>query len=78
MKHRAKLFQNGGSQAIRLPKECRFAGEREVLVHRDGQRVIVEPIDEWSEQFLSILGQWREPIERPQQPTLDELRDPLE
>ena len=24
-KARAKLFQNGGSQAVRLPKECRFA-----------------------------------------------------
>jgi hypothetical protein len=27
---RAKLFQNGGSQAIRLPKECRFTAQREV------------------------------------------------
>jgi virulence-associated protein VagC len=25
---RAKLFQNGGSQAARLPKECRFTGPR--------------------------------------------------
>jgi len=28
---RAKLFQNGGSQAVRLPKECRFAAQGEAL-----------------------------------------------
>jgi virulence-associated protein VagC len=29
---RAKLFQNGGSQAVRLPKECRFNAGADVLV----------------------------------------------
>ncbi len=27
--HTAKLFENGRSQAVRLPKECRFGGNRE-------------------------------------------------
>ena len=56
MTHRAKLFQNGGSQAVRLPKECRFEDQDEVLVHREGDRVILEPADEWSEAFLACLG----------------------
>lgn len=30
----AKLFQNGRSQAVRLPAEFRFEGD-EVLIHRD-------------------------------------------
>ncbi len=30
----ARLFQNGGSQAVRLPAEFRFKG-REVYIHRD-------------------------------------------
>ncbi len=38
----AKLFRNGRSQAVRLPKEFRFAGE-EVSIRREGRRVILEP-----------------------------------
>jgi antitoxin VapB len=39
----AKLFMHGRSQAVRLPKECRFAGA-EVKVTKVGDRVILEPI----------------------------------
>ncbi len=39
----AKLFQHGGSQAVRLPKAFRFEGT-EVTVRRDGDAVILEPI----------------------------------
>lgn len=39
----AKLFWNGRSQAVRLPKEFRFEGE-EVAIRREGDRVILEPI----------------------------------
>ena len=39
----AKLFSNGRSQAVRLPKEFRFAG-REVSVRREGDAVILEPL----------------------------------
>ena len=38
----AKVFTNGGSQAIRLPKNCRFE-EREVMVNRIGDVVILMP-----------------------------------
>ena len=40
---RAKLFQHGGSQAVRLPKAFRFEGV-EVTVRRDGDAVILEPV----------------------------------
>lgn len=40
---RAKLFTHGGSQAVRLPKAFRFEGS-EVSIHRDGDRVILEPV----------------------------------
>ena len=39
---RAKLFANGHSQAVRLPKEFRFVGT-EVRIRRDGEKVILEP-----------------------------------
>jgi antitoxin VapB len=74
---RAKLFQNGGSQAVRLPKECRFTAAREVLVHRQGRRVILEPADEWTPEFLACLGAWSGTIPRPRQQPLKKLRNPL-
>src|SRR4030067_833241 len=55
---RAKLFRNGGSQAVRLPKACRFPAQQEVLVRREGRRVILEPADEWPEEFRACLRAW--------------------
>jgi virulence-associated protein VagC len=43
MEKRAKLFRNGGSQAVRLPKEFQFAG-MEVRIRREGQSVVLEPV----------------------------------
>jgi antitoxin VapB len=75
---RAKLFQNGGSQAVRLPKSCRFpAAQQDVVVRRDGRRVILEPADEWPPEFLKILGAWNEQIERPPSRRVTALRDPF-
>ena len=39
----AKLFQNGRSQAVRLPKRFRFEGQAEVCIERDGDRIILSP-----------------------------------
>lgn len=39
----AKLFVHGRSQAVRLPKECRFEG-KEVRVTKIGNKVILEPL----------------------------------
>ena len=38
----AKLFTNGKSQAVRLPKECRFVGN-EVGVARIGEMIVLYP-----------------------------------
>ncbi len=38
----AKLFQHGGSQAVRLPKAFRFEGS-EVVIERRGEEVILKP-----------------------------------
>ncbi len=75
---RAKLFQNGGSQAVRLPKECRFVAQEEVLVHREGRRVILEPADEWSAEFKATLGSTAEGIPRPKQEKVTDLRNPFD
>lgn len=47
-----KLFRNGRTQAVRIPKEFEFTGE-EVLIRKDGHRLIVEPIS--SSYVLKLL-----------------------
>jgi antitoxin VapB len=75
-KVRTKLFRNGGSQAVRLPKEFRFPEESgDVLVCREGRRIILEPVDEWPDQFRACLGAWPEEIPRPEQGDLTGLRN---
>ncbi len=50
-----KLFWNGSSQALRLPKEFRFTG-KEVRLSKQGDKVIIEPIyNNWS--WLDELGE---------------------
>jgi antitoxin VapB len=45
---RAKLFQTGRSQAVRLPKAYRFDGQ-EVIVKQLGNGVLLIPVDDpWS------------------------------
>ena len=47
----AKLFENGRSQAVRLPKECRFSGD-EVNINKIGDIVILMPKGHQWESFL--------------------------
>ena len=50
----AKLFQNGSSQAVRLPKEFRMPGN-EVKIFKKGNHVILEPIETiWDHLFESL------------------------
>ncbi len=45
MTTKARVFRNGRSQAVRLPKEFRFA-VNEVKVTRVGNGILLQPIDE--------------------------------
>jgi len=50
----AKVFTNGGSQAVRLPKNCRFDSD-EVLVNRIGSVVILIPKDDpWAPMMQGL------------------------
>ena len=70
----AKIFQNGRSQAVRLPKEFRFESD-EVYVTRLGSAVVLLPkkgswdvlfdaLDGFTEDFMEERGQPREQQER--------------
>ena len=52
--HFARIFQNGSSQAVRLPKEFRFEGDR-VRVRRLGNGVLLEPIAFDVEAFFKAI-----------------------
>lgn len=73
---RAKVFRTGRSQAVRLPKEVRFDEDQaEVRVRREGNRVILEPLDEWPEAFLAALGSCPDFPEPPERTPLRKARD---
>jgi antitoxin VapB len=65
---KAKLFQNGGSQAIRLPKDCRFEGD-EVCIKKIGNKVMIYDLDQawedfidgpkWSDEFANDFLEYR-------------------
>lgn len=50
----AKVFENGRSQAVRLPKECRFNTD-EVAVNRIGEIVILMPKDNRWSSFMQAI-----------------------
>ena len=77
----AKLFKNGRSQAVRLPKEFRFEGD-EVYVKRDGNSVVLIPKEKpkenpWTDFFAALdMYDPAFPIER-HQPREQRIRKSL-
>ncbi|MBT5427678.1 MAG: AbrB/MazE/SpoVT family DNA-binding domain-containing protein [Bacteroidetes bacterium] len=61
----AKLFKNGGSQAVRLPTEFKFEGD-EVYIKKTRYGVLLLP------KSQSPWKLWREAIERDDFPFMDE------
>lgn len=56
----ARLFRNNRSQAVRIPVEFELPGES-VLIHREGDRLILEPVRN-SSGLLNLISQW-EPLD---------------
>ena len=56
----ARLFRNGTSQAVRIPREFEFAAKA-VAIHKEGDRVILEPIRKHKD-LLALLASL-EPID---------------
>ena len=72
----AKIFINGRSQAIRLPKDFRFAGE-DVYIKKVGRMVILIPKDDpWSSLINSLdqfTDDFMESREQPNQTTREKV-----
>lgn len=57
----AKLFMNGRSQAVRLPREFRFSGD-EVRVRRFGLGILLEPVEIDPDAWFEALDRFEEPF----------------
>ena len=72
----AKLFKNGQSQAVRLPKEFRFEGTQ-VFIRRVGNAVLLLPEqDSWQVLFESLSlfsDDFMEVREQPEQQEREEI-----
>ncbi|KAF0121501.1 MAG: AbrB family transcriptional regulator [bacterium] len=67
----AKIFINGRSQAVRLPKEFRFSGE-DVFIKKIGNMVILYPKNDPWAPLVNSLGQFTDDfMETREQPTQD-------
>ena len=73
----AKLFKNGDSQAVRLPKEFRFEGS-EVLVKRVGSAVVLLPrAKSWDTLVASLAKFPPDFLEAREQPGTADRRDDM-
>ncbi len=73
----AKLFKNGQSQAVRLPKEFRMAGN-EVYIKKIGEAIVLLPKEKSWAPLLDSLNHFAKDfkIER-NQPSENQKREPL-
>jgi antitoxin VapB len=71
---RASLFRNGRNQALRIPKVFELPGD-EVMIHREGNRLIIEPITK-KRGLLETLAELQ-PIDE-ELPNVDEALLPLD
>ena len=72
----ARVFMNGRSQAVRLPKEFRFDTDR-VLVRREGRHVVLSPMFKDWDDYLENGARFTDDFFE----AMEELRDthlPLE
>jgi antitoxin VapB len=73
----ARLFVNGRSQAVRLPKEYQFDGEN-VYIQKVGDAVILFPKDKEWETFLHGLNSFSDDfLSEGRDQGMDQIREKL-
>ncbi|HEX5339145.1 MAG TPA: AbrB/MazE/SpoVT family DNA-binding domain-containing protein [Gallionella sp.] len=55
-----RLFRNGANQALRIPRDFELPGT-EALLRKEGNRLIVEPIEQ--DALLTLLASWQDEAE---------------
>ena len=72
----AKLFTNGRSQAVRLPREFRFEGS-EVFIRKEGESVILSPHPPSWDDFFSEEASASDDFLAQRNDTPPQSREPL-
>lgn len=73
----AKLFANGRSQAVRLPKECRFSTDEVCVKELDGMVILFAPEKGWDLLARSLDHFSEDFLDRREQPDEVDARTPL-
>lgn len=74
LERRVRLFKNGRSQALRIPRQFELPGD-EAIVRKEGERLIVEPAPPKS--LLALLA-ILEPLDEDFPPIRDPEPEPVE
>ncbi len=73
----AKLFTNGRSQAVRLPRAYRFEGS-EVFIKKVGDAVMLIPLSQSWQTLIDSLDQFSDDfMESREQPPIQERESPF-
>lgn len=51
-----RQFQAGNSQAVRLPAEIAFPPKTELVVTREGEKIIIEPLEKTLEDIPALFA----------------------
>jgi antitoxin VapB len=70
----AKLFQNGKSQAVRLPREYRFRGSK-VYIKKMGNAVILIPEQDSWQNFMESIDLFSEDFMEERVQPFNDTRD---
>jgi len=72
----AKLFKNGNSQAVRLPRAFRLPG-KVAAIRREGDKIILEPLasPQWPKNFFASVQVRDKTFGRPPQGDLPPVVD---
>ncbi|RYM10672.1 antitoxin [Sphingobium cupriresistens] len=74
LERHVKLFKNGRSQAVRIPREFELPGE-DAIIRKEGSRLIIEPARPRS--LLAVLKTW-EPLDEDIGPIEDRPAEPVD
>jgi antitoxin VapB len=72
----AKLFKNGNSQAVRLPKEFRFEGTQ-VYIKKMGEAVVLFPYEDSWQTLFESLDQFSDDFMESREQPEEQLREDI-
>ncbi len=69
-----RIFKNGRSRAVRIPKEFDIFGDEAVMREEDG-RLVLEPLQDRTARLRALLDEWRREGPLPPGEELPEVED---